>query len=68
MKTKQIAIMLLAVLLAVIIVQNSEVAVVRVLFWSVSMSMIILLLLTALAGFVIGWLTRQHMLDRKRDE
>jgi uncharacterized integral membrane protein len=66
MKPKQIIALALAVLLFVIVVQNSEVAVIRLLFWKVSMSMIILLFLVTLMGFAIGWLTRHHVAERKK--
>ena len=67
MKPKQISALVLAVLLAVIIVQNSSVAVVQLLFWRISMSMIVLIFLTALVGFAIGWLTRHHVDEKKKN-
>jgi uncharacterized integral membrane protein len=67
MKPKKIAILVLAVLLAVVIFQNSRVAVVQLLFWKITMSMIVLIFMVALIGFVIGWLTRHHVAESKRD-
>lgn len=67
MKTKQLLILVLAVLLVIVIIQNTGVAVVQLLFWKISMSMIILIVLVALIGFIIGYLTGHHRLDRERD-
>jgi uncharacterized integral membrane protein len=67
MKPKKITALVLAVLLLVVIVQNSSVAVIRLLFWKVSMSMIVLLFLVTLLGFVIGWLTHHHITEKRKD-
>lgn len=67
MKSKQVVAVFLAILLAVIIVQNSSVAVVQLLFWKISMSMIVLIFLSALVGFAIGWLIGHHA-DGKKTE
>ncbi|MBN2588119.1 MAG: LapA family protein [Candidatus Fermentibacteraceae bacterium] len=68
MKPKQTLILVLAVLLTIIIIQNSDVAVVQLLFWRISMSMIVLIFSVALIGFAIGWLTRHNAAERKKGE
>lgn len=64
MKTKQLLILVLAVLLVIVIIQNTGMAAVQLLFWEISMSMIILIVLVALIGFIIGYLTGHHRTER----
>jgi uncharacterized integral membrane protein len=46
------------VLAIIVIVQNTQVVTFRFLFWQVSMSQILQLLLTLIVGFVLGFLIR----------
>lgn len=46
----------LSLLILLLVIQNTDVVSVRFLFWEVSMSRVILILLSALAGFVSGYL------------
>jgi uncharacterized integral membrane protein len=55
MNTKTIIIIIVAVLLLIIIVQNTQVVTVKLFFWKISMSRIILLALTLMVGFVLGY-------------
>jgi uncharacterized integral membrane protein len=55
----------LAVVILVLIVQNTEVVAIRVLFWDFQMSRVILILLTSLTGFVCGYLFAR-ILDARR--
>jgi uncharacterized integral membrane protein len=55
MKTKTIVILVIAVLLLIIIVQNTQVVSLRLFFWKISMSRIILLALTLIVGFALGY-------------
>jgi len=66
MKPKQIVILILAVILVIFIIQNSNIANVKFLFWTISMSMIILIFLVALIGFAIGYLLHHHVQERKK--
>lgn len=45
----------LALLVAVLVLQNTEVVEVRLLFWTLSMSRALLLPLVFLAGLLVGW-------------
>ena len=56
MKVKTILILVLAVLALVIIVQNTEVVPIQILFWQLLMSRIILILLLLVIGFAIGFI------------
>jgi uncharacterized integral membrane protein len=49
-----IAVLGLVVLFVIVIFQNTEVVKIRLLFWTLSMSRIILLLFSLLVGFVVG--------------
>lgn len=68
MKPKQLLILVLAVLLVIVIIQNTGMAEVQLLFWNISMSMIILIALIALIGFIIGYLAGHHRLGKEQQE
>lgn len=55
MKAKTIIIVIVAVLLLIIILQNTQVVSLRLFFWKISMSRIILLALTLIVGFALGY-------------
>lgn len=57
MKPKVIAILVLALLLIIILVQNLQTINFNVLFWSFGLSKLILILLSAVIGFIAGYLT-----------
>lgn len=63
MKPKVIAILVLIVLFLIILAQNTHVIALNLLFWTISMSQIILIAFVLVGGFVIGYLT--SMLTRK---
>ena len=56
MKPMTIVILVLIALFVIILVQNTQVVTLRLLFWKIGMSQIILVPLTMLIGFVIGYL------------
>lgn len=66
MKLPHAAILVLAMILVTVIVQNSSVTVVHILFWKISMSLIILIFFSALSGFLMGLLF--HHMKICRDE
>ena len=55
MKAKSIIAVILLIFVLVIIFQNTEVVSFRFLFWQISMSRIVWLLLVLLIGFVAGY-------------
>lgn len=55
MRPKTIIVLIIAVLLVIIIVQNTQVVTLRLFFWKISMSRIIILALTLLVGFALGY-------------
>lgn len=56
MKPKTIIILLLLLLSLVILIQNTQVVTLRVLFWQMSMPRILLIALLLFMGFVVGYL------------
>jgi len=55
-RPKVILVGILALLMIILVVQNSEVVKVTLLFWSFEMSRVILILLASMTGFVCGYL------------
>ncbi|MEW5900360.1 MAG: LapA family protein [Acidobacteriota bacterium] len=55
MKVKIWAVAALLVLLAIILIQNTQEVVFRIFFWKVSMSQVILVPLAVLVGFLFGF-------------
>ena len=56
MKPKTIIVLVLLLLSLVILIQNTQVVTLQVLFWHMSMSRILLIPLLLIIGFVIGYL------------
>ena len=66
--TARFIILLIAIVLALIIlVQNTHVVEFSLLFWSVNMSMVVLVLLTLLIGFVLGFIVAKLVGRKKRE-
>jgi len=57
MTPKRIALIIIAILFAVFILQNAQVVEVRFLFWGTEASRAIVLLVTFFFGLVSGWLS-----------
>lgn len=57
MKPKIIAILVVAILVLIVLFQNTNVVKVRLLFWGFEMSQVILILLLLIVGFVLGFMT-----------
>ena len=63
MKPKTIVILVLVALFAIILIQNTQVVTLRLLFWKIGMSQIILVPLTMLIGFILGYLVAKVTSD-----
>ncbi len=61
MKIKLAISLVLAFLAFLFITQNTDVVTVAFLFWSVQMSLVLLLLSMLGAGFIIGWLLNGYL-------
>ncbi len=57
MQPKAIALLILFALVVIVLLQNTQVIVLRFYFWKISMSQIVLLFLVLLLGFIIGFIT-----------
>jgi len=64
MKPKRIFLAIIAILLIIILVQNTRVINIHILFWTISMSQIILLFIVSLIAFLIGYFS--HLLFSKK--
>jgi uncharacterized integral membrane protein len=64
MKAKTVLIAVLVVLLAVLVIQNSELMPFRLLFWSAYMPVFILVIGIFAVGFIVGYLAAK--LDRRK--
>ena len=56
MKHKLITIAVIVILILIFLLQNNQVVTLRLYFWEISMSQIILIPLTMMAGFVLGFI------------
>ena len=56
MKPKLIVVLVLIALFLIVLIQNTQVVMLRLFFWKVGMSQIILIPLTMLIGFVVGYI------------
>lgn len=55
MSAKNIIVLIIACLLLIVILQNTQVVTFRLFFWKIGMSRIILLALTLVVGFALGY-------------
>jgi len=62
---KIITISVLAVILLIVLIQNSSAVEFRFLFWVFTVSRYLVLFLVLIIGFIIGWLLKSHFLHRK---
>jgi uncharacterized integral membrane protein len=56
MKPKIIACSVLAILLLIVLIQNTQIVTLRLFFWKIGMAQILLILLTMMIGFVVGYI------------
>lgn len=56
MKAKTIGLSVLIALFVIVLIQNTQVVTLRLFFWKTGMSQIILIPLTMLIGFVVGYI------------
>ena len=59
MRLKTIVIAVLFILFVILLAQNTLIVTVKLLFWELSMSRIVLLLLSVLIGFLLGFIVRK---------
>ena len=65
MKTKIIIVAVLLVLLAILLIQNTQEVIFRMFFWKISMSQMILVPLAVLVGFAFGYFVAKMGREKK---
>ncbi|WP_455203226.1 lipopolysaccharide assembly protein LapA domain-containing protein [Kaarinaea lacus] len=66
MNVKTIFAIVLLVFTAIFVIQNITTVEIRILFWSVSMSRSLMVIVMLLIGFIIGWITCSHLFHRHK--
>ncbi|MCR4300560.1 MAG: LapA family protein [Sulfuricaulis sp.] len=66
MSIKLILTLLLAMMVTVFALQNTAVVEIRFLFWTVSMSRALLILVVLAIGMVLSWLLQGYLFRRRR--
>lgn len=66
MKAKLIAALVLIVLVAVVLLQNTQTVIFRFLLWKLEVSQLLLVLITLVIGFLIGLLLPVGLKARRR--
>jgi uncharacterized integral membrane protein len=68
MKPKLIVVLVLIALFLIVLIQNTQVVTLRLFFWKIGMSQIILIPLTMLIGFVVGYIVTRMMGNRFKEK
>ena len=66
MQAKTIVVLVLIGLFLIILVQNTQVVTLRLLFWKIDLSQIILVPLTMLLGFILGYIVAKIARDGRK--
>ncbi len=66
MSPRHIVALVLVVLLVIVAVQNLEDAQFSVLFWDVTMPLVVMIAIFGVGGFAVGWLIRGRREKRER--
>ena len=68
MKTKTIIILVLIALFVIILIQNTQVVTLRLFFWKLGMSQIILIPLIMAIGFVVGFIVSKVIGNQRKSK
>ncbi|KPJ48938.1 MAG: hypothetical protein AMJ41_03940 [candidate division Zixibacteria bacterium DG_27] len=68
MKPKTVIILIIAALFLIILLQNTQVVTLRLYFWQLTMSRIILLVVTLLIGFIVGYIVAKVTTRGRKSE
>ncbi len=68
MKTKTIIIVVLIALFVIILIQNTQVVTLRLFFWKLGMSQIILIPLIMAIGFVVGFIVSKVIGNQRKSK
>ena len=67
-KPKLVVVLVLIALFLIVLIQNTQVVTLRLFFWKIGMSQIILIPLTMLIGFVVGYLVTRVTGNRFKEK
>jgi uncharacterized integral membrane protein len=67
MKLKTVIIFILVLFIVIVLVQNSQMTELQLLFWKVSISQLIVISVLFITGFIFGYGLRSAMKDRKKN-
>jgi len=65
MKPKSVVLLVVIILFLIILIQNTQVVTFRLFFWKIAISQIILVPLTMLIGFVVGYMVARVRGDHR---
>ena len=68
MRYKLIASLVIICLIAIFIIQNATVVEIKLLFWTISMSRVLLMFILLAIGVLAGWLISGHFSHRKKSK
>jgi uncharacterized integral membrane protein len=70
MKPKTIVSLIIGVLIAILIIQNTHAVALKIFFWQPEMPLIILIVLVLVVGFIAGYLVKNlaGSVSKKKDE
>jgi uncharacterized integral membrane protein len=66
MNYKLILGLILMCLIVVFIIQNAAIVEIRLLFWAIAMSRVLLMFIVLALGIVVGWLLHGYSMHRKK--
>jgi putative membrane protein len=66
MNTKQIIITIIVVLLLIVLFQNLDIIKIQLLFWTIDISLLLIILLPFILGGIVGWLTKSSSVKKKK--
>jgi uncharacterized integral membrane protein len=67
MNFKLIAGLVIICLIAILIIQNAAIVEIQVLFWTITMSQVLLMFILLAIGILVGWLLKSHFMHRSED-
>ncbi|MBN2061329.1 MAG: LapA family protein [Deltaproteobacteria bacterium] len=68
MNIKLIAGLILICLIVIFSIQNTAVVEIKLFFWTISMSRVLLMFLLLAIGIFMGWLLSSYSMHRKKDQ
>jgi uncharacterized integral membrane protein len=67
MNFKLISGLVIICLIAIFIIQNAAIVEIQVLFWTITMSEVLLMFILLAIGILVGWLLKSYFMHRSED-